>query len=782
MLRRLLKEWLFLWYGSITTIYADQIISSMLSTPVVSNGQENITVTPTGAIVISAAGASNYAIRLTGTLQNGKTIKNEGAISTMLDASGGWSSIPLMLNVSSHGNIVNRGSLSSTVEDSQLAYPLYLSRNEVSGTVVNFGDVLAVTRDNSWGVALHVRRNKGLVENEANGVLRSVGRTNSWIYGFATIRNEVGGTLRNLGKIRGVNTGDDGGSTGMYTQYNDGAIINSGLIELKGEGANNTLYGIGVNHNYALIRNSGVIRLHNSAGAESWAFHTDDGNGSVVNDTGALAYGDIHTVGQHFENRGELYLYTTGQSLSDYYHGSTGSVLGIVVDLDNAHHPIYSTLKTRGTVLDEGSQIFVDVRSTLSQQHYLLGQELLGVIQTDNNLTVQGQILVQDNSALLDYRARYDAANLDLIPYRVSSFSRAAERGCNAAALGVAEYLDDYPLGSNPQIDSFVLGLYQLPSLEEVGNALEESIPLVALHQTDAQERFSRLLSTQIPTDPVGDTLVTGKKLWMKVVHDSISRPCTNDYRGYDAKLRGILVGGDGQVAQARLGMALFAGHGKIQSGGLDQDGRFDRYDLIFYGHAPLTRRWQLRMRSGLSRVSSRLSRRLPLLPGKADIRVPMNLFYASVEAYRTFRFSRNLQSNLSLGAFWIHSRMDSVKEENAGDMNVDLDQSSHTALYLDIRSELLYHWDKEWSVKLKGELTYETLQPSFSSRGRFQGYQNGDFPIDLNYRSPWSWQLGLSVIKKFGKDINVALESFYGKEWKAGRNFGVSVQLTWSF
>jgi len=768
--------------------WADQTISNHQTVPVTSNGTENIHVTGSGFIDIAAAGSSNYGVRLTGDLLAGNTILNDGRIETRLDNSGGWSSTSLLLYVSSHGAIINNGTLISRVADGQLAYPLYLRHNAGDGIVRNNGTVISLSGQNSWGVALHVRTNDGSVLNAPGAVLTLRGGDGSWLYGFATINNRAGGTLINRGTIDTLSSGTGGGGTGLYAQYNYGEVLNEGRVQVAGFGTNQALYGIGVNHNYNVIRNRGTILLQSSTGnSDVWAFHTDDGNGTVINDTGAVAFGDIHTAGQHFENRGALYLFSTGASSSDYYHGYGGSTLGIDVDLDNAHHPVYSTLQTKGTILENGTEIHVNVETPAADQHYLLGQRLDGVIHTDNNLTVLSAPIVTDNSALLGWRPEYDATDLDLVPYQAVSFAEAVRRGkCTQGDRGIAQVLDRYSYGRNGDLDAFVASLYALSKLSQVAEEMHSAIPYASLQSVAANREISRRLMSRLRSrmpDEVSGDLNQSRSLWLEMFGGRLRQNCGNDYRGYDADFSGVMIGGDRQVGpDHRLGLALMLGGGGLQPRGLPQNADFDRYDLMIYGLYLPGSGWRLHYQGGLGYVRSREDRRLLYLDRHALARHHEWTGYMSVELSRIFYWNGGLELESGATVSFLYGDLHRFTEGGAGGLDVTVAGFSDRALLLGWRGELRYTLPGDLKLEAEVGIDYDLLHRPLRTDGSFRGFSSVHFPLELDYGSAWGYRMNLSLSKRVVHNAELTLKMGYSGRERGYRDYDFTAGVRWRF
>ena len=769
------------------SVWADQTISTYQTVPVNSNGNENVQVTDSGFIDIAAAGSSNYALRLTGDLAVGKRILNDGRIETRLDSSGGVHSVPLHLNITSHGEIVNNGTIVSRVADGQWAYPLYLKVNAVDGIVRNNGAIYSLSEQNAWGVALHVRTNDGRVINAPGATLTLRGKDGSWLYGFAAITNRAGGTLVNRGTIETHSEGVGGGGVGLYAYYNYGDVINEGSAEISKSGTNQELYGISVIHNYGTIRNRGRIIPQSSTENDVWAFETDDGNGTVINDTGAQAYGDIHTAGQHFENRGALHLFSKNASQTDYYRGYSGSILGINVALDNAHHPLYSTLQTKGTILESGTEIHVNVQTPAADQHYLLGERLDGVIHTDNNLTVLAAPIVTDNSALLGWYPEYDTTDLDLVPYREVSFSEAARRGaCTLGALGVAGTLDGYLYGADSDLDAFVNTLYVRPEISQVAEGLHSAIPYASLQSVVANREISRRLMSRLrsrmPDEAFWD-LNQSRSLWLELFGGRLRQPCDNGYRGYDADFSGVMIGEDRQAGPGhRLGLALMLGRGELQTRGLPQSVDFDRYDLMIYGLYLPGSGWRLHYQGGLGYVRGREDRRLLYLDRHASARHHEWTGYMSAELSRIFYRKGGLELESGATVSFLYGDLHRFAEGGAGGLDVAVAGFSDRALLVGWRGGLRYTLPGDLKLEAEVGIDYDLLHRPLRTEGSFRGFPSAHFPLELDYGSAWGYRMNFSLSKRVAHNAELTLTMGYSGREGGYRDYDFTAGVRWRF
>ncbi len=773
-------------------VWADQTISNARTTPVTTTGNENVYVTDTGSITIAPSGGLSYAILLYHhDLLSGYRIQNDGIITTEINNTSGnyASSTALKLHATSHGTIVNNNLIVSKAADHHhMAYPIYLSTNAVDGLLQNNGTVRAVIGQNGWGVGLHVRNNYGRIFNASSANLLLEGQGGSELYGFATIRNYAGATLLNQGNIRSDSEGVGGGGVGLYAQYNYGDVINEGSVEISGNGTNQELYGIGVNHNYATIRNRGRILLQSpAAGNEVWAFHTDDGNGTVINDTGAQAYGDIHTAGQHFENRGALYLFSKNASLTDYYHGFSGSILGINVALDNAYHPLYSTLQTKGTILESGTEIHVNVETPAADQHYLLGQRLDGVIHTDNNLTVLGTPIVTDNSALLGWRPEYDATDLDLVPYQAVNFDEAVRRGkCTQGDRGVAQALDRYSYGRNGDLDAFVDSLYALSKLSQVAEEMHSAIPYASLQSVATNREISRRLMSRLRSrtpDEVSGDLNQSRSLWLELFGGRLRQECGNGYRGYDADFSGVMIGGDRQVgSDHRLGLALILGGGGLQTRGLPQNVDFDRYDLMIYGLYLPGAGWRLHYQGGLGYVRSREDRRLLYLDRHASARHHEWTGYMSAELSRVFYRKGGLELESGATVSFLYGDLHRFAEGGAGGLDVTVAGFSDRALLVGWRGGLRYTLPGDLKLEAEVGIDYDLLHRPLRTEGSFRGFPSAHFPLELDYGSAWGYRMNLSLSKRVAHNAELTLKMGYSGRERGYRDYDFTAGVRWRF
>ncbi len=769
-------------------VKADQNISDYRTTPVISNGVENVHVTDNGTIFIAAGGGSNFAIQIKGNFLAGKTLLNDGNIETQLDNSGGEYSVPILLyKVISYGEIINNGTIVSRVADQQLAYPVYISENGPDGVVRNNGSLFSISGKDSWGVAINIRNNLGSVVNAPGAFINVKGRDGTWLYGLVSIVNHEDAIVTNQGVVQIQSEKDGGGGTGLYAWKNFGEVINEGVVNISVNGTNKELYGIGVNHNYGTIRNRGQIVLQSLIGNKVWAFHNDDGNGTVINDRGAVAYGDIYTIGQHFENRGDLYLFSKGVSATDYYHGYNGSVLGINVSLDSNHRALYSTVQTKGTILESGSKIVVNVETPLSEQHYLLNQRLDGVIQTDNNLTVLGAPIVTDNSALLGWWPEYDASDLDLVPYKEASFSEAVRRGsCTLGALGVAGTLDRYSYGSDSDLDTFVNTLYVLPELEQVAEGVHSSIPFSSFQSVMANREISRRLMYRMRSLSIGvasGDLNASRGLWLELFGGKLRQDCSNGYRGYDADFSGVMIGGDRSVgSDHRMGIALMLGGGELQTRGLPQSEDFDRYDLMIYGHYLPGWDWRLDYQLGLGYVQSREERTLLYLDRHTSARHLEWMGYGSMELSKAFYREGALELESGASVSFVYGDMQGFTEEGAGGLDVSVAGSTDKALYLGWRGRLRYTHPGELQFELEGGVDYDLLHRSLRTSGNFQGYSSGKFPMELNYDNAWGYHVNVSLAKRLAQNVEFSLKAGYSGRENGYRDYDFSAGLRWKF
>jgi hypothetical protein len=770
---------------------ADQIIDTYRTTPVTILGAEDVLVTENGSIVIAPSGSSNYAISASQRVQAGFSIVNRGLLETSLDNSGGWYSVPILLLKGLDGEIANSATVRSTVEDSQLAYAYYIASTGSDATVRNSGEIYSSVQDQGYGVGIHVRTNEGVIRNENGGRIDVRGRSDSQLYGLATIGNRAGALMLNDGVVATRNTGDNGGGAGLYAVDNDGEIRNTGTLVVQGEGADNEIYGINVYRiNDGIIRNSGSILVDNPDGSIAYAFNTGGGSGRIINESGGYAYGDVMALGQSLENYGRIDLYSMTSSVADSFHAFEGSVLGIKTDLDAAGHPLYSNLEVDSAVLEDGSGFHVDVAAGADRQLYI-GQRLDGVVDTRHGLQVNGDLIVTDNSALLEFVPEYDTRQLDLVIRRAMTFSRAADEGsCTASARGIAGWFDRYTRGTDADIDRFVEGLFTYSDASQVAESLQSAIPLSSLQLAQGSLELSRRLGERIsrhnryaskPASPCASDTPDPAGVWMELFGGSVRQGCQHGYRGYEMDYSGVIVGTETGGDSWRYGIAFSALQGDLESNGVRQREAFDRYDITFYGSLPLTGAWQLGWRLGGGWQQSDLDRVVDPLGSEKSARHDDYHFYAALEAYRSWKFGNGLTLYGGAELGFAASRIGGYTERGGGGLNNEVGTLFARSLEVGFGGGAGYRYgDLYLEAEMRAD--YDLLDRETEGDARLVGDRNRVYPLELDYGRTLGYQLNLSLTKKVAKGFCLSLE--YGLRGRAGGSGSrhLSAGFRWRF
>lgn len=769
-------------------LFADQTVSTPQTTPIISNGSENITITATGA-VDRTGNSSLAAIRIWGNnLQAGKAIINNGRLSTSLLSGGNYNySFPILLFGTNYGSIRNNGEMIAQTGNSQnlLGYGLYVSTNGTSGNVINTGMVKADVLDNSWGVGFNVRNNNAAVNNAVNGSIQVTGRDDSWLYGLATINNNAAGNVTNSGVISTENYGDNGGSTGIYVQYNRGEITNSGSIVIQMDGQGSEAYGISASDlNDGIVRNEGSITIiGQDESALAYAFYTDSGSGTFINDTNAYAYGDIHTTGQLFENRGQLFLHSKTTSTTKTFHAYPGSITGIKVDLDNSNNPVYSNIAATNAILENNSGIFVDVQTQSSLQHLYIGQVLDGVIKTTNGLTVNGTILVADNSILLRFLPRYDQTELDLVIEKAMSIEDAVRGSrCNASAFGAANVLDSYIYGSDTDTDNLINTLYSAGDLQTVGNTVSSATPISSLQLANASLQISNALKEKRRQHLLSSTYdLNNTDIWIEALGMVQKQECSNGYRGYELSMNGVILGSDHYWNTSSMtGIALSFLKGDLDSNTIQQQEKVTRYDIAIYGSYFPSTSWQINYDLALGRQYSDISRTINGLSGSRKAKHDDILFSSYLELAYNIPIDQQFSASLGTYLSYLYIKTGSYAEEGAGGLNSTLDRIMAQSLRSGFKAGLHYKDASGVILGIEGGIDRDIYNHAITAQAAYRGI--GNYDLKLDYDAPWNYLLSLNIEKRVSSTFSFILDYDLTASGRSYRNHLFSASLIWRF
>lgn len=780
---------------NLSLLYADITINAPQIVPLNFNGAQNLTITGSGAINIPDTSTNNYAIRLTGNLLNGMFIHNQGTISSISSAPAFYS-IPLLITTTSHGLILNDGTISSTTltNNVMLGYATYISTNAADGTIVNNGTIISSVRDNGWSIPLHIRNNNGMVRNATTGVLTATGNKNSWQYAMVAINNHANATLINQGNIISQNTDEGAGSIGMYASTNDGDIINTGSIVIHGQFLNNEGYGISVfGNNNGIIRNTGSIVLDTlNSNVISYAVNTGGGNGFVVNTAQGYMYGDIHAVGQHLENYGNIDLYTKTTSLADYFHAYSNSVLGIQTDLDITNLPVYSSLKTKGAILEDGSGIYVDVKSIPAKQNLFIGKTLLGVIKTDNNLTVNGQINVTDNTILLRFIPRYDNRNLDLVIQKDMSIEDVVKQSrCSAGALGAAKFFDSYEFENNADINKFMTELFSSESYQEISNAVLSTTPLSTLQSAYASLEISHTLKERLRKHmrqkdksffDVSKNIVQ-KNGWIETFGIHQQQECSNNYSGYSLGVSGIMMGFDKMLTQNhQMGVAFSVLEGSLSSNAVTQNEKMNRYDMFLYGSYLPSESWIINYELDLGYQNNTVKRRLFFSEDDFDGKHADYSLNGFFEAMKYVNINQNMKVYGSGYASYSYTNVGKYFENSNNGMNVTLDSLSVQSLRTGIKAGVDYKTKENLFIGMELGIDYDVLNKPIKGNVRYLGKQDTPYGVILDYDTNWRYSMNLYVKKSIFENLYFTLNYNMFATQNDYIDYTIASSLQWKF
>lgn len=731
------------------------------------------------------------------------------------------------------GGIVNRGRLEAGDGNGLRVRHAVIGasiRNEAGGLIVSLGDSIRVEDGsvlngdlvNHGGLQSQDGDGIEVAESVVNGAVRNDGEIKAGDDGMFI----AAATLQRMENHGSIDAGSSGMLLGEETQladglHNTGAIRGeSNAIRLRGAQVEQGLFNSGSlqGGRYAIlatdyVRDDGTVlanRLENivfdtraddvvsgdilAAGSaltlvsgatlqqrnaikvkqlniEAGATLQANAGASLAQEPDLIGDG-IH-AGQ-LRNAGTLAIAAGEQAAlhGDYLQTATGELRVGVADDSR-----YGKLRVTGKAeLPSQARIAVDVADPSFR---FSARALQGVLQA-GELVSDGSFAVSDNSLLFDFGAAKNGNQVDLTVQGTRRAARSVLGQARLHALPAAQALDE-ALARQP-VGELASRFVALSGERQVADAVAQTLPLFAGQSQQAawyatdRTRLAvrdRLQAAFAPDEP-------GAQAWIKPFRGEARQFDRDGIDGFDLDSKGFVVGADGELGRARLGLGLAYARSGQDGGAAPHKLDVDSYQLIAYGRQALGERAALSFQADLGQHRHQGSRSLPFANSHATAR------YRSYSAHLGLALERAHawgDSRLvpSLSVDYSRLRDGAYQEQGAGPLNLNV--AARNAAKLELAADLRFGHAFSQRLTLSGRVggVYDALNQQASVAAEYAGAPGAAFTTRGMAQTPWSLRGGLGLDYQAGKHSELSVR--YDAEGRGGfRSQGASLQLLHRF
>ena len=657
----------------------------------------------TGSIVNSGSIMSpRDGLRISSSSDIGGSIDNSGSI----DA-GGFGVI-LEAGVRVTNSILNSGSIDA--DDDGIGIQ---AGSFVDDSIENSGDINAVTN----GISV-------LTSSEITGSIGNSGSINGGA-GSSGIRIEASGVG---GVTNAAGASITGGTFSIFiaSPTNPITIANAGLLDGFVQLADDTLNLNGDAARVAGVISGSAASTVNVNGGFSTEERIDVGTLSIAT-SGRLTLNHNVEVDNGVGNAGTLAIADgAARTVTGDFTQTGGGVLEIAATSSASFGQLIVTGAADFSASDR-LHVAVGAGDSLAADDQLLDVVQAGVL-TANAVTVT------DNSALLNFEGVIDGNTIDLLVINGRSVEEVVEPdGGNGG--GAAGALDQI-IADGPEGDAQTL-VNALNSLEEdqdVQDAVEQLLPAITGGHAQGNVTTARAGATNVVQDRLirlaglnaGGGFLADPAAWIKPFAADTAQGSRNGVSGFDALTTGVAVGIDGQYTEdLRAGGAISYANADIAGRGASNSSvDIDTVQFTVYGNYAIDQKTDLNL-LGAFGWNNNDSRRVINFGGLNRIaEADYDGWHAIAEAglARSYRLSKDLNFQPSLGVTYIYAEAENYAETGAGAANLNVDDADADSLDLDASAKLTYALTEAINLSSNLGVTYDVLAGDDQVTATFEG------------------------------------------------------------
>lgn len=725
-------------YGTIIGTYGVHVTHANVSGGITNSG----TITATGE-----DGIEVYSSTVSGDILNTETGVIEGTDEDALEIQ---RSVVL-------GNVINNGLIREFGSYSTGVFSIRSS--SISGYVSNSGTIVGTSE--SYGLQVNSSTISGGIENswaifgysaglniEDNSVVAGI--VNSGLLGGLVTAglninsSLIAGSISNSGTI-------SGGSSGIYLYGSTvaGDLSNSGTISAHLTGVlidgSNTLIG-GLINSGTISGTTGNSVYVSASDSIAGIFITGDNTAKFIGDVRvdatntsvAVASGATYTM-----NDGQLFIFNGGGSSAFINRGTLAMASGGVGTVaGNYTQGAGGTFRTNATSNSVYGQMVVAGTATLPGNAKIdvsvtgagtltTGGTLADVL-TAGTLVSDGTFRVTDSSFLFNFDALKDGNTVDLIVRQGKTVTEAIQSTNFGPGAGAAAVFDGFIQngGASGDMQTVLNALGQLPTGEDVANAVEQALPLLTGGGNravgNALASGNQVVQARQESNSGmsgGDISLADEHVWGKMFGSWANQDDRSNATGFTSGMYGLIFGGDATLDDnLRTGVAVSYSKSAVNSNDALQHARIDSYQLIGYGSYSLDARTELNMQADVSLQSVDGERRLPVFSRTAKADYSGQSGHVGVGVARTFTLGDKM--TVAPGAHvdytLIHSQ--GYTETGAGALNLKVQDQTSSALVFGTGAKLKYDLTDSTSLRATVDVGYDAINDEAQMTSSFVG------------------------------------------------------------
>ncbi len=724
--------------GKISLVVSTLLVSASLSTPA------NAEITMGTALTETYEyGAATLEETLEITTSGSITLVNGDSVGLLIDSDipgTGW------------GQVINRGEISIS-RDQVLAGDLSGIKvtGEMSNPLYNYGsiEVTLTAQDDpdlsdTRGISVSGADSNG---NVANYGMIIVDGTND-VYG---VHAGIGIDVLNMDTTSEITAYKNGVlDASAYSVYTAGGIVSNfgtlnGNLNVTGRDEGGIEFGV-------INRDGATINLPYNAYQEDWAWAS-----TFTNQAGATL-----TIG----------LQTDGTTIT------------------------YSQLGATTATFEDGSKINVDVTAASTNVANIAGERLDDIIWTNNGLTVEGTIEIDDNSALLDFEiirdedSILDLSTIDLnIVEGTSIYDSTVAGGGNTPSKQNAQLLENFK-NSNTGMDDFISTLNTCTTDECVASAVDElEVKLAGAGVSAAKQTaqsIAKIVRQRQGTFGLtggnsGEEMFTEKNFWFKPFGTWGEQNDKDGLAGYDIKSYGFGIGADAiNKDDQQLGFGLFYTNADVDVNGVNQNSDVDAFTILGYGSTPIiNNKTKFLYQVGYSWQMTDTFRET--LTGDAVADYTSNVASIDLKVMRDYQVNGKWLIQPTVGLSYTYFKAPSYSESGAGVASLDVNKFSTSETLLNIGAVSNYKIDDSSIFITTLDLGYDLENNDDAVTSTTQGgLQLADSESIDNGRV--SYAIGLGYEKQLNNNSNLNFTYEYSGEGSDYSNNTISVKYVINF
>jgi len=576
----------------------------------------------------------------------------------------------------------------------------------------------------------------------------------------------------------------------------DGTLTNSGTISatanaIAADTASAYAYAVDMSYLNGTLTNSGTISgvVNGDLPENGYSLHISSGTGMVMNEAGALLFGNLYAGGSiSVDNQGTISLPTGSDAYigGDYTQGNNGRLEIGATSVSN-----YASLGIGGTAtLEDGTGLAVNVaaNNTLAD-----GDELTDVVYSGYTLTAT-TLNLTDNSGLFDFSYVIDGDTIDLTANRnsiTSILARTGKTGGNGAGALFDDLLTRWEnTGDAGGMQDAVDILRGLQTTQQVSDAIDSTLPILngdmpraiagVKHGTNRIVR-SRQGGNQGMNS--GDQFFTDGNIWVKPFASTATQDDNNGAMGFDADSYGLVLGVDGKISDKfRLGFAFaYSTTDVTGNSGDTRDASVDSYQGIVYASHDLNQGIELNWQVDYGAHSNEITRSMPLFGRVAKADYNSWSAHAGVEAAKDVALGAKTTLTPSVLVDYTMIEDDGYTETGADSLNLSVDKNKTDELIFGVAGKLTQDLGGNMSIAANLGVGYDALADDDSITASYAGEPSAAFTTTGIDPSPWIYGggLGLSMGSKDKMEFTVRYDVEGRKDFL---DQSVSLKLVKSF